>query len=108
MARRRKNKLAEFLIPIVALVVIVAVTWYFRSHPRGGPVDSSTTEFATAASRIKWMERQFVDRPPSKILDAHFKVLEVHHPHTHMGPTESMFWFMAKVEIDPQDASAWA
>jgi hypothetical protein len=108
MASRKKQKTAEYLIPIAALAMIVAVTWYVRSHPKGQPADSSTAEFAAVASRIRWMERQFVDGPPSKIADAHFKELEVHHPHTHMGPPETMYWFMAKVEIDPKDAPAWA
>ena len=53
------------------------------------------------------MERQFVDGPPTKILEAHFQELEVHHPRSHMGPADSMFWFMAKVEIDPADVDAW-
>ena len=104
---RKKQRVAEYLIPVAALAVIAVVTWYVRSHP-GGPADSSTAEFATAASRIRWMERQFIDGPPSKIADAHFQELEVHHPHTHMGPADSMYWFMAKVEIDPKDAPAWA
>ena len=108
MASRKKQRVAEYLIPIAALAVIVAVTWYVRSRPGNKPADSSTAEFATAASRIRWMERQFVDGPPSKILDAQFKELEVHHPRSHMGPANSMSWFMAKVEIDPKDAPAWA
>lgn len=107
MASAKKQKVAEYAIPIAALAVIAVVTWYVRSHPKG-PADSSTAEFATAASRIKWMKRQFVGGPPSKIVDAHFKELEVHHPHSHMGPADSMSWFMAKVEIDPKDAPAWA
>jgi hypothetical protein len=108
MARARKHRAAEILIPVVALAVIAAVTWYVRSHPKDQPVDSTSAEFATAAARIRWMERQFIDGPPSKLIDAHFKELIVHHPHTHMGPPESMSWFMAKVEIDPKDAPAWA
>ncbi|HVJ87041.1 MAG TPA: hypothetical protein VM452_15410 [Caulifigura sp.] len=108
MRRRRKQRLLEWTIPLAALAVIAVVTFIIRSSPARAPADSSSPAFDTAAARIAWMKRQFVVTPPSEFRDAHFKVQTVTHPHTHMGPPETMHWFMAKVEIAPEDAPAWA
>src|SRR5262249_30747357 len=48
-------------------------------------------------------------RPPSPILDAHFRDQVVKTKGgAHMGPGSTMYWFYARIEIDPNDADAWA
>lgn len=105
---RRTLRAAEWLIPAGAALIIAVVTLFISSRQAAGPTDSSKPEFSTAAARAAWMKRQLRLAPPSEIRDAHFQVLEVRHPHTHMGPPETMYWLMAKVEIDPKDAPGWA
>jgi len=108
MPPTRRPRLLEFLIPAAALAVITGVVLVIRSSPPDRPADSSGPGFETPEARVRWMERQFVDGPPSRMIDAHFAERDSLQPHTHMGPAYTMSWFMARVEIDPADAPAWA
>jgi hypothetical protein len=75
---------------------------------RREPADSTTAEFARLEDRIAWMEDAISGGPPSPIRDAHFWDKERKVPPGHMMPGYTTYHFLARIEIDPEDAPKWA
>jgi hypothetical protein len=92
---------APGLAPLLALLALAA-----GCHRP--PADSTAPGFATAKDRVAWMKGRLRVRPPSPMRDAQFQELEDKIPSGHMGPGYSMWWLQARIEIDPNDADAWA
>jgi hypothetical protein len=44
---------------------------------------------------------------PSAMRDAQFLDEVSHIPSGHMGPAYNMYWFSARIDIDPKDGPAW-
>ena len=89
-----------------AALLAVSVVHLLVPGCHRGTADSKT--LSTPQERTRWVASRISGRLPTPIVDAHFNEIESKIPKGHMGPGYSMWWLHLKIEIDPQDAPAWA